>query len=46
MEALAVAIEQLDAIAADSMQRETAPCCALCHQPIAGRRQLRLEETS
>lgn len=46
MEALAIAIDQLDVHAAESMQREATVCCALCHQPIIAQRRLRLEETS
>jgi len=46
MEALAVAIEQLDAHARGSTQSEPSLYCAHCHQPIAERRQLRLQETS
>jgi len=45
MEALAVAIEQLETRAAGSTLSEPSLYCAHCHQPIAGRR-LRMEETS
>jgi hypothetical protein len=46
MEALAIAIEQIDRRATGSLQRGSAPHCALCHQPIVEKRQMRMEETS
>jgi hypothetical protein len=46
MEALAVAIQQLDSRAAGNTQSEPLLYCAHCRQRIAGRQQLRFEETS
>jgi len=46
MEALAVAIDQLDAHSARSIQLGPTLYCAQCSQPIVGPRRPRMEETS